>query len=94
MGRRPNVVDGGLKGRAQLVGAGGGYDAGIGGERSVSSCGGGAMAALGRKSPTKDKNKTESPKNEGRPERRSRRSASVNGAIPGAGERIGGDVVG
>ena len=31
-----------------MVGAGGGYDAGIGGESSVSSRGGGAMAAPGR----------------------------------------------
>ena len=32
--------------------------------------------------------------NEGRPESRSRRSASVHGAIPGAGWRIGSDLVG
>ena len=53
-GIMPEVVDGGLKGKAQLVGAGGGYDAVIGGESSFSSRGGGAMAALGRKGPTKD----------------------------------------
>ena len=50
----PKVVDDGLKGQAQLVGAGGGDDAGIGSEPRVSSVGGGAMAALGRKGPTKD----------------------------------------
>ena len=32
--------------------------------------------------------------NEGRPESRSRRSASVHGAIPGAASEIGGDLVG
>ena len=32
--------------------------------------------------------------NEGRPESRSRRSASVHGTIPGAGYRIGGDLMG
>ena len=33
-------------------------------------------------------------KNEGRPESRSRRSTSVHGAIPGAGKRTGGNLVG
>ena len=55
-GIMPEVVDGGLKGKAQLVGAGGGYDAGVGGESRVSSVGGGTMAALGRKGPTKIRN--------------------------------------
>ena len=50
----PKVVDSAVKGPAQLVGAGVGYDAGIGGESSVSSRDGGAMAALGKKGPTKD----------------------------------------
>ena len=50
------MFDGGLKGQALLVGAGGGYDAGVGGESRVSSVGGGAMAALGRKGATKIKN--------------------------------------
>ena len=35
-----------------MVGAGGGYDAGVGGESRFSSDGGGAMVALGRKGPT------------------------------------------
>ena len=39
--------------RVQLVGAGGGDDAGVGGESRVSSVGGGAMEALGSKAPTK-----------------------------------------
>ena len=43
--------------------------------------------------------KTEAPivgdgENEGRPESRSRRSESAHGTIPGAGHRIGGDLVG
>ena len=43
--------------------------------------------------------KTEAPivgdgENEGRPERRCKRNSSVHGATPGAGWRIGGDVVG
>ena len=53
-GRMPEVVNGGLKGQAQLVGAGGGDHAGVGGESRVSSVGGGAMAALRSKAPTKD----------------------------------------
>ena len=50
----PDVVDGGLTGQAQLVGTGGGYDAGAGGESRVSSVGGGATAALGMKGATND----------------------------------------
>ena len=45
-----------MKAQAQLVGAGGGDDAGVGGESRVSSVGGGAMEALGRKGPTKIRN--------------------------------------
>ena len=37
-----------------MVGAGGGYDAGVGGESRVSSVGGGATVALERKGPTKN----------------------------------------
>ena len=39
-----------------MVGAGGGYAAGVGGESRVSSVGGGAIAALGRKGPMKIRN--------------------------------------
>ena len=48
----PEVVDGGLKGQAQLVGAGGGDNTGVGGESRfpVSA----AERALGGEAPTKD----------------------------------------
>ena len=49
----PEVGGDGLKGQAQVVGVGGGDDAGVGRESRVSSVGGGAMASLG-KAPKKD----------------------------------------
>ena len=52
-----------MKGRTQLVGAGGGYDAGVYGESRVSSGDGGAMGALGRQKPDEGlgRAKTEAP---------------------------------
>ena len=84
-----------------MVGAGGGYDDRVGGESRVSSGDGRAMAALGRKRPDEGlgRGNMKVPmvgdgENEGWPESRSRRSASVHGAIHGAGERVGVDLMG
>ena len=80
-----------MKGKVQFVGVGEGYDAGVGGESRVSSVGAERWSLWERNARRRlGTAKTEEPmvgdgENEGGPERRSRRNASVYGVIPGAG---------